>query len=55
MKDRPYRVVGDLTNADIIVDRTFWIGVYPGLGQDHLDYMVDQIGGFIRAKTGVAG
>ncbi|KAK3671198.1 hypothetical protein LTR37_021587, partial [Vermiconidia calcicola] len=45
MKDREYRVVGDLTNADIIVDRTFWIGVYPGLTTSHLDYMIEMISG----------
>ena len=36
MRDREYRVVGELTNADIVTDRTFWIGLYPGLEQDHL-------------------
>ena len=54
MKDRPHRVVGDLTNADVIVDRTFWIGVYPGLQQPQLDYMLEQISSFVRARTGVA-
>ncbi|CAL1693007.1 dTDP-4-dehydro-2,6-dideoxy-D-glucose 3-dehydratase [Brevundimonas subvibrioides] len=52
MKDREYRVVGDLTNADVIVDRTFWIGVYPGLSSAHIDYMIDQIGQFVRSKAG---
>jgi len=50
MKDREYRVVGDLTNADIIVDRTFWIGVYPGLTTSHLDYMIEMISGFFDAR-----
>jgi len=54
MKDRPHRVVGDLANADIVVDQTFWIGVYPGLEQPQLDYMIEQISAFVRAKTGVA-
>lgn len=49
MKDRPYRVVGSLENADAVVDRTFWIGVYPGLNHSHLDYMVDQIKAFIAS------
>ena len=44
-----YRVVGDLTNTDKIMRDTFWIGVYPGMTAEKLDYMVkvihDSIGG----------
>ena len=43
MKDRNYRVVGDLTNADIITERCFWLGLYPGLTEEHLGYVVDRI------------
>lgn len=53
MKDRTYRVVGGTENADIVVDHTFWIGVYPGLGRAHLDYMIDQIRTFVRSRTAV--
>jgi CDP-6-deoxy-D-xylo-4-hexulose-3-dehydrase len=53
MKDRPYRVVGELRNADIIVDRTFWIGLYPGLTKSHLDFALETIRDFIAARTGV--
>ena len=42
-----YRVVGDLKNTDLIMSNTFWIGVYPGLCQDQLDYMVDNIRSYI--------
>lgn len=38
-----YRVVGDLKNSDFIVNNTFWIGVYPGMTKDKLDYMVQII------------
>ncbi|MGF3027893.1 lipopolysaccharide biosynthesis protein RfbH [Methylobacterium aquaticum] len=48
MKDRPHRVVGSLENADTVVERTFWIGIYPGLTYAHLDYTVDQIKAFVR-------
>ena len=41
MRDRPYRIEGSLANADIVVDRTFWVGVYPGLVDASIDYMID--------------
>jgi CDP-6-deoxy-D-xylo-4-hexulose-3-dehydrase len=47
MRGRDYRVVGDLANADIVTDRTFWIGIYPGLGTDHLEYVVKNIKDFV--------
>lgn len=34
-----YRVVGDLVQTDFIMQNTFWIGVYPGMTDDMLDYM----------------
>jgi CDP-6-deoxy-D-xylo-4-hexulose-3-dehydrase len=43
MRDRRVRVAGDLTNADIVTERTFWIGLYPGLGPDHIAYIVERI------------
>lgn len=38
-----YRVVGDLKNSDFIVNNTFWIGVYPGMTKEKLDYMVQMV------------
>lgn len=43
MRGRDYRVVGDLTNADTVTTNTFWIGLYPGLGPDHLAYTAERI------------
>jgi CDP-6-deoxy-D-xylo-4-hexulose-3-dehydrase len=54
MKGRDFRVVGSLENADTIVDRTMWIGVYPGLDQRHIDYIVDTIDQFRRAPLRMA-
>ena len=34
-----YRVSGDLTNTDFIMNNTFWIGVYPGMTDEMIDYM----------------
>lgn len=52
MKGRNYRVVGDLTNADIVTENTFWVGLYPGLTPDHIAYTVETIAGFIAGKRG---
>lgn len=38
-----YRVVGDLANTDRIVTDTFWVGVYPGMTPEMIDYMVKTI------------
>ena len=42
-KDVDFRVVGSLKNTDTIMKRTFWLGVYPGLTSEMLDYVIDQI------------
>ena len=34
-----YRVAGDLVNTEFIMKNTFWVGVYPGLTDEKLDYM----------------
>jgi CDP-4-dehydro-6-deoxyglucose reductase, E1 len=38
-----YRVVGDLANSDRVMNQAFWIGVYPGLTQQMLDYVLESI------------
>lgn len=42
-KDTPRRVHGALTNTDIVMNSTFWIGVWPGLSIPMLDYMIDSL------------
>ena len=50
MKGRPHRVVGDLTNADLVTENTFWIGLYPGLTEDHIAFATDTIHAFVAGK-----
>ena len=38
-----YRVVGGLENSDFVVENTFWVGVYPGMTDDMIDYMAQVI------------
>jgi len=47
MKGREHRVVGTLDNSDRVMHSTFWIGLYPGLGEPALNYAVEQISAFI--------
>jgi CDP-6-deoxy-D-xylo-4-hexulose-3-dehydrase len=47
MAGRTYRVASDLTNTDIVMNNTFWIGVYPGLNEEMLDYAASAIEQFI--------
>lgn len=43
-----YRIVEKLKNTDIIMNQTFWIGVYPGMNEEMIRYMIKSIRGFVR-------
>ena len=41
-----YRIAAPLVNTDIIMNSSLWIGLYPGMGNEKLDYMTKTIRGF---------
>jgi CDP-4-dehydro-6-deoxyglucose reductase, E1 len=47
MTGRNYRVSGELTNTDIVMNNTFWVGVYPGLSKEMLDFVAEKIETFL--------
>jgi CDP-6-deoxy-D-xylo-4-hexulose-3-dehydrase len=47
-RDIPHRIVDTLENTDKVMNRTFWIGLWPGLGAEHFDYMVDVMAKYLR-------
>ena len=48
--DIKYRLVGDLTNTDIIMERTFFIGVYPGIDENQLNYVGSVFSRFMHGE-----
>lgn len=45
------RIIGSLDNCDLIMNNSFWLGVWPGLQHEHLEYMVSMINAFIHEKS----
>ncbi len=46
MQGRNFRVCGTLANTDIAMERSFWVGTWPGLGKPQLDYVADKLEAF---------
>ncbi|MFC2153325.1 lipopolysaccharide biosynthesis protein RfbH [Actinomycetota bacterium] len=49
--DTPRRLAGDLTNTDAVAERSFWLGVYPGLTDAMLDYVIDEIHAYVAGTA----
>jgi CDP-6-deoxy-D-xylo-4-hexulose-3-dehydrase len=43
MADRNYRISGDLSNTDIVMNQTFWLGIFPGLAEEQLDFIATKL------------
>ena len=50
-KDVDFRIVGNLKNTDLVMTRSFWVGVYPGLTAPMLDYVIESISDFMTGKV----
>ncbi|MEN9954854.1 MAG: lipopolysaccharide biosynthesis protein RfbH [Actinomycetota bacterium] len=44
-----HRVIGDLKNSDLVMTNTFWLGVYPGLTDEMLNYVSEVVHNFVKA------
>jgi CDP-6-deoxy-D-xylo-4-hexulose-3-dehydrase len=46
-----YRTVGDLPNSDFVMNNVFWVGVYPGMTSNHLDYVIESLHQVVTAHS----
>ncbi len=50
-RDMPHRKVGPLANSDFVMTQVFWIGVYPGLRREMIDYVIDTMTEYVSLKN----
>jgi CDP-4-dehydro-6-deoxyglucose reductase, E1 len=48
-KNVQHKIVGNLTNTDIIMNNSFWIGVYPGITEEMIEYVIKQFEQFFKS------
>ena len=51
MLDKKYIVHKNLINTDKVMNGSFWLGVYPGLEKEHLDYVYSTVQEFIKKSN----
>jgi len=51
-QDAPFRIAAPLTNTDFVMNQVFWIGVYPGLTQAMIDYVLEVFHSIVRKTVG---
>ena len=49
MEGRQYRVADALVQTDLIMERGLWLGVWPGLGREMLDYVIESVRDILAA------
>ncbi len=48
--DKDFRIAEDLKNTDKIMNDSFWVGVYPGMTDEKIDYMIGKVYEFIKSQ-----
>lgn len=52
-KNSEYRIVGNLDQSDLAMEKSFWLGVWPRLEKIHLDYMFESVKSFIENEVAI--
>jgi CDP-6-deoxy-D-xylo-4-hexulose-3-dehydrase len=50
LKRRGYRVIGKLSNTEVIMNQSFWFGVYPGMSEEMLNFIIDCVKNFVGKR-----
>jgi len=51
-KDVRYRISGSLDNTDVVMNQTFWLGIYPGITHEMMDFVADRTGAIVKRAQG---
>ncbi len=51
-KDVNYRISGTLKNTDTIMNQTFWLGIYPGITREMMDFVAQKTGALVKSALG---
>ncbi len=50
-KDVPYRISGGLQNTDTVMNQTFWLGIYPGISKEMMDFVAERTGALVKRAS----
>jgi CDP-6-deoxy-D-xylo-4-hexulose-3-dehydrase len=51
-KDVAYRISGSLTNTDIVMNQTYWLGIYPGITTEMMDFVAERTEALVKTARG---
>lgn len=46
-----YKISGELKNTDKIMNDSFWVGVYPGMSDEKIEYIIKTVRGFVSTRS----